>query len=818
MGNSSIMRKGLLTFILLFFAASAGQEAAAQVEFDGTMGARGALAGPDYSIPSSLGRQVGGNLFHSFAAFSLMPTESATFSGPADVQHIIARVTGGASSTIDGTLRSEIAGADLYLLNPAGILFGPQAQTDISGSLLVSSADALRLGTTGEFAAEPVAGEVLSAAPPAAFGFAGSQPGRIAVRDGALAVPEGESITLAGGEVELSNSGTGRLLHAPGGDINLVAVASPGEVDFSDGTLQALALAQGGAVTITNSTAHAVSSSADLDTGSRVGGGGAIRIHGGRFLLDGAYLESTSAGLGDGRGVSIQAQDGARLINGASVLSETDSVYQGGAIHVTTPDLLVAGGSGLRTATWNAPGVAGGRAGDITIQADTVTVTGYTVDNGDTYSSHVVASSYGSGAAGDITITAASLAVADEGWIYSDANAGGDGGHIRIEAEAISVSEYGWIATDTFGMGRAGRLDVQAGELRVTTGAKITSDTYGLGLAGAVTIGADDVLVCGSTWRDGDIFFSAIRSDTFGPGHGGQITVTAPAIRLLDGGGIETRSIGYWAGDGGDISLSAGSLTVQGYAVADGQVYGSDINASTLGRGAAGDILVSTSALLVADSGVISSDTAGSGQAGNIWLAVADGLLMRDGRISSESTLAIDGAGAAGNITIRAGNLLRMQGSQIATSSENADGGNITVDPTLVDLLGSQMTTSVKGGVGNGGNIVVAGDAVVLDASQLIANAYGGNGGNVTVFAGLFLKNPASILSASSALGVQGAVQLNAPLIDVSASLVSLTESFFDVRALLPTPCVDKEEDASSFVVRGRDGLPPSPASLLMSL
>ena len=103
------------------------------VTLDGTLGPAGALPGPDYQIGADLGRQVGSNLFHSFGQFSINTGESATFSGPNSVSNIIGRVTGGDVSFIDGTLRSTIPGANLYLLNPAGVLFGEHAQLDVPG-------------------------------------------------------------------------------------------------------------------------------------------------------------------------------------------------------------------------------------------------------------------------------------------------------------------------------------------------------------------------------------------------------------------------------------------------------------------------------------------------------------------------------------------------------------------------------------------------------------------------------------------------------------------------------------------------------------
>src|SRR5947209_5804893 len=80
---------------------------------DGSVGPRRSLSG-SFVVGAELGRQRGGNLYHSFSSFGLNPGESATFTGPSNVQNVIARVTGGEASTIDGTLACEIPNANLY--------------------------------------------------------------------------------------------------------------------------------------------------------------------------------------------------------------------------------------------------------------------------------------------------------------------------------------------------------------------------------------------------------------------------------------------------------------------------------------------------------------------------------------------------------------------------------------------------------------------------------------------------------------------------------------------------------------------------------
>src|SRR6185436_6153488 len=88
------------------------------------------------------GRQAGPNLFHSFNMFNVAAGESATFDATDGMGNIIVRVTGGKSSSINGTLRSE-SNADLYLMNPAGVSFGPSASLDLRGGFFVTTGRAL---------------------------------------------------------------------------------------------------------------------------------------------------------------------------------------------------------------------------------------------------------------------------------------------------------------------------------------------------------------------------------------------------------------------------------------------------------------------------------------------------------------------------------------------------------------------------------------------------------------------------------------------------------------------------------------------------
>ncbi len=151
----------------------------AQVVTDGTMGPAVVLGGPDVTVGADLGQTRGGNLFHSFQRFNVATGGRVAFTGPGGIRNVIGRVTGGERSAIDGILASEIEGADLYLINPAGILFGPNAQIDVKGSFHASTADQLNFADGAVFSALDTAGSTLTVAEPQSFGFLGANVGRI---------------------------------------------------------------------------------------------------------------------------------------------------------------------------------------------------------------------------------------------------------------------------------------------------------------------------------------------------------------------------------------------------------------------------------------------------------------------------------------------------------------------------------------------------------------------------------------------------------------------------------------------------------------
>ena len=155
-----------------------------------------ALPGGQTQFNITGGTRPGGgtNLFHSFGNFNVPNNNIANFlnNTGAPTSNILGRVTGGNISNIFGTIQTTGFGnANLFLMNPAGFLFGPTATVNVGGMVAFTSADYLRLSDGARFNAvpSPAADLLLSAAPVAAFGFLGPIPARLPSRVASLRWP-----------------------------------------------------------------------------------------------------------------------------------------------------------------------------------------------------------------------------------------------------------------------------------------------------------------------------------------------------------------------------------------------------------------------------------------------------------------------------------------------------------------------------------------------------------------------------------------------------------------------------------------------------
>lgn len=785
----------------------------AQVSTDGSLGSRQRLTGPNILIPADLGRQLGGNLFHSFRDFNVATGESATFTGPSTISNVIGRVTGGQASHIDGILHSEIAGADLYLINPAGILFGPNAALDVSGSFHASTADYLRLADGGRFDARDPANSVLSTAPPSAFGFLGRGTASISVGGANLSVPRGQALSLVGGSVAITdNSG----VEALEGHLSIMSVASTGELPLPHLGNQASGTVEYGDITVRDGSILDASgdnagriairgerfvmqgeSSIVADTyGTRSGD---IRIDASDVSIEGSFVRARTfdPAPADGGSVTVNAKRFS-LLQGGQISGSSFGDGRGGTLTVRATETLSILGpmTGDDPSALFSVALGTGHGGRIVIAAPVVNLDGGFVEAG----------TLGTGRAGDIVLNADRLTIRRDdsghrGRIVAGAfgeDAKGSGGNIAISAATIDI-DGGFISTSSEegALGPAGSINIDADRVSLTRGGLITTETTGSKVAGTLTLHANEAISIVGTDRG---VVSGLYSTSTGDGDGGPVVVSAPLLSVR-GGVVDTGTGGK--GRGGNIMVDAGTL----FLGIDDSGRPGRIIAPAYGKGATshgGDIIINASRAIL-DGGFIStsSEEGASGDAGNIRVQADLVRLTNGGLIRSEST----DAGNAGNITILARGVLRADDGSITTHADNAVGGNIGIDARSVQLFGSRITASVARGAGGGGNVTINSRSfAALPGSSITARADQGFGGDIFINAGVFLRSEDVRLDASSnVVGNSGLVQINTPALNISGDVAELPASFLDVSALLTKRCgVRAHSKASTFVVVGR--------------
>ena len=637
----------------------------AQVVLDGKFGTSGAVAGPNFNITAGMGAVRGNNLFHSFTQFDLKTGDVAAFSGPANIKNIMSRVTGGSPSSINGTIRSDIAGANFFFINPKGILFGPNAMVDVTGAFAASTANYLKLADGARFVAALDADDsMLSTSPVAAFGFLDGANGAIDV-SGALKASPGTTLSVVGSTVSVTE---GARLEAISGQINLTGVSAPGEVGYASSP--SLAAASG------ISPPSAMTSAA---------GSGDIVIRGGKLVVDNATISAGTSG-GD---IDIVLSKSLEVVNGGQITTSSSGVIKGGNITINSSSVVVDGldtGLPTRIAAETSSDNILGAGGNVVVRSDSLELRG---------GAEISVSTSGAADAGRVDITTGLLSVLGFPTQIT-ANAApisginfGAGGRIVIHAQNVEIGEFGTISATTLGNGNAGFIDITAGSLTLKDGV-ISTYSGGAGNGGDIRIQSDHLTLNGayssvaaqatSSGNGGVINItggtvqllndSAISASTFGKGKGGSVTITADSIVLNQataqpGGatpGISASSnpsafVGQSGGNGGDVSIAAGSLTLQN---------GMLISATTSTAGDGGNINITAGTVTLDNKSSIQSASLDSGRAGTITLHSSQDVLLSGN--SSISTSALKSSG--GNINVTAGNEIQLADSRITAQVE----------------------------------------------------------------------------------------------------------------------------------------------------
>lgn len=574
-----------------------------------------------------------------------------------------------------------------------------------------------------------------------------------------------------------------------------------------------------------------------------------------KILIDGSQgLAQIVSGSQEGNGGNINISTPSLILQGNAEIVSSTRGGDAGDIDVNAHEIDITGGNINSSVGWvdinNTTGDAeyefNGNGGNVKLNATgSIQISGNTEGNAKERISAIQTVNRGAGDSGSVNISTPTLSIGEGGLISSVAEGSGNAGNLQITADDIEITEGGYLSASTLRNGNSGDINIQAtnsirisktgfltgygnennsGLFSTTSGsgnaANISVETpiLNLGEGGVIGVSVDHTEAQG---KGGNVLLNVdsleikeggtINAGTQGLGDAGTITLNTTNTVLENGGQITTESSG--SGHAGSLSLSAtDSLIITG----QNDLKNSGLFSTASGTGDAGSITTDAPLTVISDHGQINTSSSGSGTGGNIIMEGATLRVENEGKINSDSSSSDINAGEAGTIAITTTEQVLMDHGVIATESANAGGGSITVHTNeLLHLKDSEITTTVRGGGGDAGNIDIDPKFVILDGSRIIANAFEGKGGNIRIVADHFIQSPDSIVQASSQLGIDGSVEIDSPVVDFTGSLEVLPTSFLDASQLIKERCsVRSAEDMSSFVIVGRDGIPPSPDDL----
>ena len=603
-----------------------------------------------------------------------------------------------------------------------------------------------------------------------------------------------------------------------GGSINIQV----NEVElsgFSGGILAETASAgNAGPITLQVSETLRITEDAEISTTTfGQGNGASIVIQANNIELSGfsagILAETKSRATGNAGDIDLQVTETLRVTEGAEINNTTSGQGDGGNIVIRANDVELSGlTSGIFAETSSGPDRT---AGSIDLQvAETLKVT---------ERAQISSTTSGQADGGRINIRANDVELSGfrSGVLAETINGTGNGGLINLQAETLQATEAAQISSATFGQGNSGNVVIDVDSLGLETGAQISSATFGQGNGGNVVIDVDNLSletgaqISSAAFRQGDGGSLQIRANEIAltgisefstrsgiitstrpgsEGAAGRIDLQVDTLQVTEGAQISSATAGQ--GDGNSVSIRANAIEVSGVALSN-QLLPSEIVASAEpgSGGSAGSIDITVEDLQVTDTGRISVNDLGGGNASDLNIVanlniMADRVLLTDnGVLTAEVT-----AGDQGNIVLLADSFLLMRrGALISANATNqATGGNITIEAPVI--LG-------------------------LENSDIVANAVEGDGGRINISTQALLglqfrdfRTPESDITASSQFGLDGIVQIETPDIDPNQGLVELPSALNDPSNQIATGCLTEADN--TFIVTGRSGLSDAPGAL----
>jgi filamentous hemagglutinin family protein len=754
---------------------------------DGTLGTQVSIDNKNFNITGGIRR--GTNTFHSFTDFSVPIESSVTFANSTGNQSIITRVTGSLFSDINGKVDTQ--GANFFLINPNGVLFGPGTQLNVGQVFAASTANGIDLVADGgkiiTFGTSAGVDAPLIAINPNVFFVSrfnlGGGSGEIKNFGSLQTGNSNQYIGLIGGNVSLIGDNTsidaGQIV-APGGRVELGGLSAPGSVGFAG-----------------NEAVPKLSFPTDVARSN--------------VLLTSLSATVNVTGVGGGN-IAITAQN-IDLLEGASLIG---GISEG----LGSPETI---------------------AGDIKLKAtDMIRIGSLSAINNDLNKKSI-------GGAGNIIIDAGNISLENAASLSSLNSGEGSAGNIMITAKNSIFLTNAEISSRTLsgGIGSSGNIIIDTGSLSASGNSRLVASTAGEGNAGNVTLKAKDSL----SFVNSSIFSTV---EPGGIGDGGNIDVRSSSLSLQNGSQLQTitrnASETQPAGEGnaGMVTLNVtGAINLAGVSPQKSlsSVIGSSVEKGT--RGDAGSITVNAGSLSLADGAFISAATAGAGNANTVKVNATDSITIIGKNGSNPSNLSVTSSltGTAGDIIVSSPKITLDNGGAINAFSASGSGGNITIGGSeskpgsvaaannlLLLRRDAKISTDSSGSTqqgSNGGNININSNFIIAvpnENSDITANAVRGQGGNVTINSqGLFgIQNrpqptSSSDITASSEFGQTGNISINTPGIDPGKDTGELPTVLTDASKQIAQACSATGQVDNKLVITGQGGHPPNSIEQLNS-
>lgn len=839
---------------------------------DNTLGTEASQVTPNVNNPDGIkseliegGAQRGQNLFHSFREFNVNEGRGAYFLVPNDtIQNVLTRVTGNNPSEILGILGTTSSrnfaptDANLFLINPNGIVFGRNASLDVNGSFVGTTANAIEFGERGFFSAtNPQAPSRLLTVDPSAFLF-NQINGQAVIQNNSIApvglkpsddftarglrVSDGKSLLLVGGDINMDSGG----LVALGGRVEFGGLASAGTIRLNeDGNNLGLSFPDG-----------VERSDVFLNNGASVaviaGDGGSIAVHTRNLEMTGG--SHFFAGIDSGRGsdnskagnIDINATVAINLKSRSFISNQvlSGATGQGGNINISASKLIVQDGSRVDTALFG-----NGKGGNLYINAQDVQVTGTGLSENGLVASLLSSSaqSNSTGDAGNLTIHTNTFLVRDGATVFSSTYSTGKGGDLTIEAQdvkLIGITPDGALPSGLFSSaeqnstGDAGNLTIHTNKLLVQDGAQVYTGTSGEGKGGDLTVDAQDVQLIGAGQSKEDQFFSGLSTETQenSKGNAGNLSMKTHTLLVRDGAKVRTETRGQ--GKGGILTIDAQNVQVIGIDKVSQSPSRLSTSATSTSTGDAGNLKITTRQLQVLDGADVRASTSGKGNGGNLTVDTDSLQLKNNSNITAQS----EGTGTAGNIILIIKNDFNADRGQVLTQAEQSSGGdiNITAGKNIFLRNNSDIKTILSTTTGSGGDITLDANVIVaLEDSDILTFAPEGIGGNIRFYTFAVLSDPVFRPTSQrydraslDALARNNRVDVNASgrtsggtvsgILDNSFlqnGLIQLPQNPIDTQALVASSCVVRSNKQNgTFFIVGKAGLPYRPGDAVGSI